>query len=79
MSLNIKNDETCQLASELARLTEETMTGAITVALRERLAREKCERSAEALAKELHVIGQRCVALAGPGPAAVEHGKLLYN
>ena len=31
MSLNIKNDETCQLAGELARLTGETMTGAITV------------------------------------------------
>ena len=29
MSLNIKNDETCHLAAELARLTGETMTGAI--------------------------------------------------
>ncbi len=36
MSLNIKNDETYRLAGELARLTGETMTGAITVALRER-------------------------------------------
>ena len=41
MSLNIKNEETCRLAGELARLTGETMTGAITVALRERLRREK--------------------------------------
>ena len=39
MSLNIKNEETCRLAGELARLTGETMTGAITVALRERLNR----------------------------------------
>ena len=39
MSLNIKNEETCRLAGELARLTGETMTGAITVALRARLAR----------------------------------------
>ena len=37
MGLNIKNDETCRLARELARLTGESMTGAITVALRERL------------------------------------------
>ena len=36
MSLNIKNEETCRLAGELAHLTGETMTGAITVALRER-------------------------------------------
>ena len=79
MSLNIKNNETCRLADELARLTGETMTGAITVALRERLAREKSHRSAEALARELHVIGQRCASLLGPGPAAAEHGKLLYD
>ena len=40
MGLNIKNDETCQLATELASLTGETKTGAITIALRERLDRE---------------------------------------
>ena len=79
MSLNIKNDETCQLAGELARLTGETMTGAITVSLRERLAREKRQRNAEALTRELHAIGQRCASLLRPGPAAVEHGNLLYD
>ena len=41
MGLNIKNDETCLLARDLARLTGETMTAAITVALRERLARTR--------------------------------------
>ena len=45
MSLNIKNEEICRLANELARLTGETMTGAITVALHERLQREKRRRS----------------------------------
>ncbi len=40
MGLNIKNEATCRLASELARLTGETKTGAIIQALRERLARE---------------------------------------
>ena len=30
MSLNIKNEETCELARELAALTGESMTGAIT-------------------------------------------------
>ena len=47
MSLNIKNEETHQLARELAALTGESMTGAITVALRERLERERRERSVE--------------------------------
>ena len=41
MSLNINNEETCRLARELAELTGETITGAITVALRERLERKR--------------------------------------
>ncbi len=79
MSFNIKNDEICRLAIELARLTGETMTGAVTVALRERLEREKRRRGADALARELHAIGQRCASLLGPGPSAAEHGDLLYD
>ena len=39
MGLNIKNDETCLLSLDLARLAGETMAGTITVALRERLER----------------------------------------
>ena len=79
MNLNISDAETCRLAAELARLTGETTTGAITVALRERLEREQRRRDATALAQELHAIGQRCAALLAPGPAAVEHGHLLYD
>ena len=40
MTLNIKREETCQLAAELAGLTGENRTEAITRALRERLERE---------------------------------------
>ena len=79
MGLNISNDETCRLAAELARLTDETTTAAITVALRERLEREKRRRNAAVLAQELHAIGQRCAALLASGPAAVGHGQLLYD
>ena len=79
MSINIKNEETCQLASELAQLTGETMTGAITVALRERLAREKSERSTEARVQRLLAIGKRCADMLGDGPSAVEHGDFLYD
>ena len=67
MGLNIKNDETCRLAGELARLTGETMTGAITVALRERLAREKRLRNADARVEELLAIGRRCAEALGAG------------
>ena len=79
MSINIKNEETCRLASELAQLTGDTMTGAITVALRERLEREKSERSAEAQAQRLLAIGERCASMMGDGPSAVEHGDFLYD
>ncbi len=79
MSLNIKNEEACRLAGELAELTGETMTGAITVALRERLAREKRRRDVDARVQELHAIGQRCAKLVGEGPSSLEHGDLLYD
>ena len=79
MSLNIKNQETCRLARELANLTGETMTGAITIALEERLEREMHERSVEARVRELRAIGQRCARLLRDGPSAVEHGDFLYD
>ena len=79
MGLNIKNDETCLLARDLARLTGESMTGAITVALRERLAREKRRRGLEAGIDELLAIGRRCAESLKPGPSAIEHGDLLYD
>ena len=79
MGLNIKNDETCRLASDLAQLTGETMTGAITVALRERLEREQRRRRIETRARELRAIAERCAKLMGPGSSAIEHGDLLYD
>ena len=79
MSLNIKNDETCRLARELAQLTGESMTGAITVALSERLEREKHARSVEARLKKIRAVAERCARDLRPGPSAVEHGDLLYD
>ena len=79
MGLNIKSQETLRLACTLARLTGETMTGAITIALRERLERENRRRSSESLARELQAIGQRCSRLMAPDPSATDHGDLLYD
>lgn len=79
MSLNIKNEDTCRLASELASLTGETMTRAITVALQERLERELRSRSVEARMEAIEAISQRCAQLLRPGPSAVEHGDFLYD
>ena len=44
MALSIKDDEADQLARALAKLTGETITRAVTTALRERLIRERARR-----------------------------------
>ena len=76
MSLNIKNEETCQLARDLADITGETMTDAVAVATRERLVRER--ETAERLRK-MREISKRVSSQLGPGPSAVEHGDFLYD
>ena len=47
MHLNIKNDEAHKLATELAQLTGENLTAAVTLALRERLTRERRRRNTD--------------------------------
>ena len=79
MSLNIKNEETCRLADELASLTGSTKTGAITQALREKLDREHHARGARKRLAEMRVLAQRCASLMGEGPSAVNHGDVLYD
>lgn len=78
MSLNIKNDDMCRLAGDLARLTGVTMTGAITVALRERLESGRRRPAIDNRASKLRPIAERCAKLMGLGPSAIEHGDLLY-
>jgi antitoxin VapB len=47
MALSIKTAKADELARSLARLTGESMTEAVAVALRERLARERSRRETE--------------------------------
>lgn len=81
MGLNIKNEETCDLAADLAELTGETKTRAITVALRERLERErlKRDRTIETKLREMRDIADRCAILLGPGGSSLDHGDELYD
>ena len=46
MALSIKTEEADRLARALAKLTGQTITQAVTTALRERLARERVKREA---------------------------------
>jgi antitoxin VapB len=63
MALNIKSEETDRLARYLADVTGESLTEAITVALRERLARVEGRRRAPALGDEVRRIQARIAAL----------------
>lgn len=47
MALSIKTDEADRLARELAAVTHETLTQAVTTALRERLERVRSEQRSE--------------------------------
>jgi antitoxin VapB len=78
MSLNIKNQEAYRLASELAELTGETLTKAVTEALRERLERLKKHRQ-KATAEELLEIGRRCAARFTKPVSSLDHGDWLYD
>jgi antitoxin VapB len=78
MSLNIKNEDTNRLAHELAGLTGESITTAVTVAVRERLDRlQQSKRGA--LSDRLLKIGKDCAAHLKEPFLTVEHGDLLYD
>src|SRR6267154_2240647 len=76
MSLNIKDPEAHRLAQTLARETGESMTHAVTEALRERLQRVQRQRRPEATVAELIAIGRRCANTLKGKP--IDHGALLY-
>lgn len=78
MSLNIKNREAHRLAAQLAKITGENMTTAVTEALRERLDRVRAARGS-GLSERLLKIGQDCAAHLREPFRSLDHGDLLYD
>jgi antitoxin VapB len=78
MTLNIKNPQAYKLAKALQQETGETMTYAVTEALRERLERIRRRGKPEATAADLLAIGRRCASVRRKGSVA-DHGTLLYD
>lgn len=77
MSLNIKDPEAHELAQLLAEATGETMTKAVTIALKERLSRVRRAKKAKATLEEVHAIAKRFQShLSGP---IEDHGTFLYD
>jgi antitoxin VapB len=78
MSLNIKNTETHQLVQELAALTGETQTTAVTIAVRERLERVRHRQQTD-LADRLLAIGRDTAPRLREPFRTADHGDLLYD
>ena len=80
MSLNIKNPEAHALATRLAQKTGETLTDAVTTALRERL--ERLERAGdfdEERYQKLKALVEGSRHLWSEALLSVDHGELLYD
>jgi antitoxin VapB len=64
MPISIKTPEADRLARQLAATTGETITVAVIIAMRERLAREERKRqNTDALLEEVRAISHHCASL----------------
>ena len=76
--MNIKNNEAQKLALELSKLTGESLTVAITEAIRERLERVKNAQRA-GLADRLLRIGKDCAEHLKEPFRSADHGTVQYD
>ena len=79
MSLNIKNPETYRLARELADKTGQSMTAAVTDAIRQHLARLQQEDDRTGMAERILAIAADMRARLPADFFDIEHGDLLYD
>ena len=76
--MNIKNKEAYRLTRQLSELTGESLTTAVTEAVRERLARVRGANDGD-LAERLLDIGRDCAAHLKQPFRTIEHADMLYN
>lgn len=78
MSMNIKNKETHRLTRQLSKLTGESLTTAVTKAVRERLERVRGQHGVN-LAERLLLIGRDCAVHLKQPFRSIDHDKMLYD
>jgi antitoxin VapB len=78
MSLNIKDEKTHRMVRQLAKLTGQSMTAAVGLAVKERLERVRADHST-GLAERLLKIGRECAAHLKEPYKSIDHGELLYD
>jgi len=76
MSLNIKNPEAHRLAQAIAEATGETLTHAVTEALRQRYAKIERRRGRASVDEILAIADRVSARVKGP---YLDHGELLYD
>ena len=79
MALNIKNKETSDLAREVAEMTDESMTGTITITLGQLRDQLNRERDRDARLRDILAIADRCSKLVEPGFNSTDIDDLLYD
>ncbi|MHB8450906.1 MAG: type II toxin-antitoxin system VapB family antitoxin [Mycobacteriales bacterium] len=81
MSLNIKNQDAERLARQLAAATGESITSAVTMAVRERLDRVQHgdQDAAEERAARIREIVKDAAGRWAEPYRSADHGELLYN
>ena len=79
MALSLKNDETERLARELARQTGESLTLAVTVAIKERLERQEKAKKREGRMEWLAKLTERTAPLLKDLPSSDKIGDLLFD
>ncbi|MBM3503608.1 MAG: hypothetical protein FJX65_07005 [Alphaproteobacteria bacterium] len=78
MGFNIKNPRTHELVRQLASLTGETLTQAVTESVRQRLEQLRRVRH-RSLAEQLLDVGSKCAARLKEPYRSIDHGDLLYD
>jgi antitoxin VapB len=78
MGMNIKNKEAYQLTKQLAKLTGESLTTAVTESVRERLDRVRGARGGD-IAGRMLAIGRDCAAHLKKPFRTIDHGDMLYD
>lgn len=80
MSINVKSEEAHELAHELARLTGESLTQAVTTAVRERLERvQQTHDRAQSRTAVLQAIGRDTAPRLTDIGRILDHGELLHH
>lgn len=79
MALSLKNPETERLAKELAEITGESITLAITIALKERLDQLEKEKKREGRLEWLRELTKRTAPLLKDLPPSDKIGDLLFD